>query len=350
MLNLSALYLSLKRLSEILDVGTFSISDNTSAVREVASRGLVRTALVYALESAALDWLRKVNPPTLGELLTQPELKEGTVFTHYGAFYGRGISEGTVRYDTGKVLKSIPQLSTKLDSFIPGATLHVQAHPENFTTVSAPGQLVGRNRLFLLARMTEATPPGFAAQAYVVGHLYDVARASGAAIDTLGRLQWHMELFPGQIDNFKLSRDMNAPTRTQLGRLERVSEQDIKAAFAEIIGESYVPKDWGGEKSDLFSTRVCVDGRPLATAFAFKGPGAFRPLTMAALGKNGDQISRLFSEPADLVVLQHCHQITSAVRDHMRAFATRIGRLRPFTLIDGAETVRILVAYRKCGF
>jgi hypothetical protein len=30
-----------------------------------------------------------------------------------------------------------------------------------------------------------------------------------------------------------------------------VSEDAVKQVFAEIIGEPFVPKDWGGEKSDL---------------------------------------------------------------------------------------------------
>jgi excisionase family DNA binding protein len=47
---------------------------------------------------------------------------------------------------------------------------------------------------------------------------------------------------------------------------------------------------------------------------------------------------------------RHCHAVTSAVRDHMRAFATCIGWLRPFCVIDGADTIRILKAYGRLGF
>ena len=298
-MNLSALYLSLKRLSEILDGSTFVIDKEVGAIRKVASHGFGRVGLVYALETTVLEWLSKVNPPTLGELLATSTVKAGTIFTHYGAFFGKGIIEATVQYDGGKPLKSKPYLWAKLDSFIPGATLHVQAHPENFTSNSAPEELSGQKRLFLLARIVESSPPEFTAQAYVVGHLYDAKRSAGLTIDTLGRLQFHMELFPGQIDNFGLIQNGAAPTKKQLGRLEKVPEKDIKKAFAEIIGESFVPKDWGGEKSDLFTTSVQVDGQPMATAFALKGPAVFKPLTVAGLGKNGDQISRLFSEPAE---------------------------------------------------
>jgi hypothetical protein len=140
------------------------------------------------------------------------------------------------------------------------------------------------------------------------------------------------------------------PTAAELKRLLSIPEKDVKAAFASIIDETFVPKDWGGEQSDLVSTQVRIGGTQVFTAFAFKGPAKSKQLTVADLGKNGDQISRLFSEPADFVVLQHCHKIASAVRDHMRAFATRIGRLRPFCIIDEADTVRILRAYEKLGF
>ncbi|MCS1412289.1 MAG: hypothetical protein M2R45_05495 [Verrucomicrobia subdivision 3 bacterium] len=73
-------------------------------------------------------------------------------------------------------------------------------------------------------------------------------------------------------------------------------------------------------------------------------------MKMTDLGKNGDQINRLFNEPADLLVLQHCHEITAPVRGTMRAFAQRMGDLRIFCLINGYDTVRLLRAYGKCGF
>jgi hypothetical protein len=44
-------------------------------------------------------------------------------------------------------------------------------------------------------------------------------------------------------------------------------------------------------------------------------------MTVKALGKPGDQIGRLFSEPVELLVLQHCHQITTAVVDMMDTYA-----------------------------
>ncbi len=153
------------------------------------------------------------------------------------------------------------------------------------------------------------------------------------------------------IDSFIKVRDAAfSRTKRDLEQLRSVSEREIKKAFAEIIGEPTVPKDWGGERSDLFTSRVVIDGERIPAAFAFKGPAQFKPLTPAGLGKNGDQIDRLFTEPAELLVLQHCHEITPSVRGMMRAYAQQIGNPRLFCLIDGYDSARLLRAYGKCGF
>ncbi len=72
-------------------------------------------------------------------------------------------------------------------------------------------------------------------------------------------------------------------------------------------------------------------------------------MTLAELGKNGDQVVRLYAEPADILVLQHCHLIEIPVRAMMRSFAQQFGNLRTCCIIDGNDTLRILKTYRKCG-
>lgn len=347
MVNLSALFLSLKRLAEVIEIpGGYS----ASAIQEIPTDGMQRLAVISGLEQSVLKWLALREIPTLGELLTTAHHRQGSVFTHIASFFGRNISNAAVRFAEKKPLKTAPILWTKLDSFFPKATLTVQAHPQNYTSASAPSELSGKKRLFLLGRITDAELPHLKAQAYIVGHLYDEPRAKSPVVDRFGRLPWHMEVFFPEIDSFNIPEGLAPPATDELKRLKFIPEEQIKVAFAEIIGEPFIPKDWGGERSDLCSTRVRLQGGPVAAAFVFKGPAKFQPLTVADLGKNGDQISRLFSEPVDLVFVQHCHQITSAVRDHMRAFATRIDRLRPFCLIDGADTVTLLKVHNKLGF
>lgn len=108
------------------------------------------------------------------------------------------------------------------------------------------------------------------------------------------------ELWPAAIDQFAKLDPAKRPRVDELKRLTAMSANDVKIAFAESIGEGYIPKDWGGETSDLFTARLTVDGKPMTAAFAFKGPGLRGPLYIAGMGKRGDQAIRLASEPADL--------------------------------------------------
>jgi len=70
-------------------------------------------------------------------------------------------------------------------------------------------------------------------------------------------------------------------------------------------------------------------------------------MEMKDLGKNGDQIARLFDEPADIFILQHCHHIDSSVIKTMDAFANQINRQRKYCIINGIDTLRIFKAYNK---
>jgi hypothetical protein len=88
-----------------------------------------------------------------------------------------------------------------------------------------------------------------------------------------------------------------------------------------------------------------------AIAFAFKGPGATGVLTPKKLGKNGDQIQRLFLSPAEIFVVQYHSQIGQSVIEQMKAFAklnsVREGRRIWYGVIDGDDTNRLLSAYPR---
>jgi len=123
-----------------------------------------------------------------------------------------------------------------------------------------------------------------------------------------------------------------------------ISEAALKSCFAEILGDQ-APKDWGGETSDYFTAHLRLNGRRVTAAFLFKGPARFEPMDLTHLGKKGDQILRLANEPADVLVVQHCHDILPVVRTTLRAFAVQPSRPRRFCCIDGRDTLRLLKAY-----
>jgi hypothetical protein len=92
-------------------------------------------------------------------------------------------------------------------------------------------------------------------------------------------------------------------------------------------------------------------GKRVAAAFAFKGPGMKGVLVPGKLGKNGDQIQRLFVEDADLFIVQYVGQIASTVAQQMAVFAQAkslsTGRKIYYGTIDGTDSARLIAAYPK---
>lgn len=128
-----------------------------------------------------------------------------------------------------------------------------------------------------------------------------------------------------------------------------ISEAKFKEGIKGILNEKGKFTDWGGEKNDLLTTRVSYKGRRIATAFAFKGPGKKGKLVPGKMGKNGDQIQRLFTSPVQLFVLQYWDQIDETVYEQMQAFAKLKSILTSdsmyYLIIDGQDTGRIIQAY-----
>jgi hypothetical protein len=130
--------------------------------------------------------------------------------------------------------------------------------------------------------------------------------------------------------------------------VKAIREKIIKDAFAKIIGEKGDFKDWGGEKSDLYSTKVQFGGKRVPAAIAFKGRATTGKLVPGKMGKNGDQINRLFDEPAELFLIVYGGQIDSSIVAQMRAFAMGKaigGQKVMYGIIDGVDLGRLAAAY-----
>lgn len=157
---------------------------------------------------------------------------------------------------------------------------------------------------------------------------------------------WHgydfFENFIEDFDEFSRVRDIQDPKDFRI--MQSISETALKDCLAELLGDK-AKKDWGGETSDHFSAHIHLGGRRLTAAFLLKGPSDFRPMTLNHLGKNNDQIYRLSQEPAEMLVVQHCHEILPPVRATLRVFAVQPGNPRRYCLIDGRDSLRLLEAY-----
>jgi len=130
-----------------------------------------------------------------------------------------------------------------------------------------------------------------------------------------------------------------------------MGETKFKNGVMKILGERGIFKDWGGEKNDLCTTRLRYQGKRRSTAFAFKGKGKTGKLTPAKMGKNGDQIQRLFQSPAEVFLLQYWSQIDDSVLEQMQNCAKvkslADGRTVFYGIIDGQDSSRLIQAYPK---
>jgi hypothetical protein len=130
----------------------------------------------------------------------------------------------------------------------------------------------------------------------------------------------------------------------------RLPENTVKRGLIKILGEETVAKDWGGEFDDIFTTRITVAGRRRRAAFALKGPAKSGPLVPKMMGKNGDQIQRLFTSPAQVFFVQYEGEIKESIIHQMSQLALAKATTERevfYGVIDLKDTHRLRLAYPK---
>ncbi len=170
----------------------------------------------------------------------------------------------------------------------------------------------------------------------------------------------------GHIINVRIARDRAKTSQVTLNDIDsfrrarrkkgkgyldnKLSESQFKNGLKRIIGEEGNFKDWGGETSDLFTTKLYLRGRRVSAALALKGPATKGKLTPGKMGKNGDQIMRLFEAPAELFLVQYCRQIDQSIAREMElqavAKSVYTGNKIRYGIIDGQDSLRLVEAYR----
>jgi hypothetical protein len=128
-----------------------------------------------------------------------------------------------------------------------------------------------------------------------------------------------------------------------------LAERKFKQGMQRILGEKGQFEDWGGEGNDLWTTRVRFGNKRRRAVFAFKGGGTKGKLVPGKMGKNGDQIQRLFRSAADVFFVQYWGQIDESVVEQMQLLATAKsyaeGRDIWLGVIDGADSQKLIEAY-----
>jgi hypothetical protein len=153
------------------------------------------------------------------------------------------------------------------------------------------------------------------------------------------------------VAQFKRVRALKAQSLPSL-RPARLPEKVFKYAVAKLLGNKGTFRDWGGEKNDLYSTHLEIKGRRRPAAIAFKGKGTPPPLTPKKLGKNGDQIQRLFSSAAEVFLIQFEGRIDESVPEQMISHAVRksheTGKEIFYGVVGLEDSHRLRARYATC--
>ncbi|MCJ7459347.1 MAG: hypothetical protein MUP17_10175 [candidate division Zixibacteria bacterium] len=132
-------------------------------------------------------------------------------------------------------------------------------------------------------------------------------------------------------------------------RLDKMAEIKLKTGLQKIIGETHTPKDWGGEKNDLYTSKIKYKGKRRAAAFALKGKGTKGTLTPKKMGKNGDQIARLVGSAAEIFFVVYHGKIDESITFQLQAFVlakSMSGATIYYGIIDGDDLNRLYQAYK----
>jgi hypothetical protein len=164
---------------------------------------------------------------------------------------------------------------------------------------------------------------------------------------TDGELLWksYTDFYQLYLEDFaEFSKVLEEPLPSDCSQMGEIKESVFKQCLHKILGDS-TSNDWGGETSDYYSSHIHLGTQRLSCAFLLKGPAKFQPMGLNHLGKNNDQIFRLAKEPADILVVQHSHDILQPVKETLKVFATQPSNPRRYCLIDGRDSLRLLKAY-----
>lgn len=274
---------------------------------------------------------------TIQELIIDGELQEKAIIFFEGKTRFNGISEAIKNKED--INKRYVNFVAKVEGIDSDAELMGKFNVNHVTNDSAYANLQKSHDVSMIARVNSISGNQIDVRPIVIAerHEHPITQELNSSFRSFRYRVAPDEIFPNMISAEHSDFDIN--------EMKSYSEDQIKKFFAEILHEGNVPKDWGGESSDLCSTKIMLNNKRFSGAFAFKGPSKFRKMTVGIMGKNGDQGIRLFEEPVDICFVQHCHYIDSNVIKLLEALAASRNKL--YCVIDGNDTLRILKGYEK---
>lgn len=329
--RLTAFYLSRDRVLGLLN--HHSLPAHVMAALQGQDVQMSSAILSNAIGAYIFQLITTGKVKTLTQLAFEGSLKEGVPFIYNGHLSGKGFGAA----NKSQALSLTEKLVHPLD----GKKLVFEFSKNGLVNDTAYTRLSGSTNLFAFGYLVGIDETTIRAVPYAIGDLVKVGQAMSSPFIT------GLELRPEEIEQFSGMDATWSPSKTEFKLMAMVPEVTVKELICHLLGEHFVPNDWGGEESDLLSANLLVEGRRHVGAFLLKGPARFHPMKPTDLGKNGDQLYRLFNIPAQIYVVQHCHAIGAAVRKQAEAFALTRSFVAPCQIVfmDGLTTARLLRAH-----
>lgn len=232
-LKLSPYYLNTRRLSELTQA-SIPVVAQTSLILNSGERAIA----MRQASAVANAMLQTGNLPNLARVFAIEGADEHMhVATLWDVFTFGGATEALRREEDGKPPKPATMRGTVELGGVQYALTGTLSNDHMYSQ-STPTMLSGKRRMFMAGRF-EVRDKMLEVEPYIIGDL--VREMSGL------KLNWTMgvRVHPEGIDSFSKMAGAPASTKGELERLLATPEDDVKHAVAAIIGEPYVPKDWG---------------------------------------------------------------------------------------------------------
>lgn len=153
------------------------------------------------------------------------------------------------------------------------------------------------------------------------------------------------------IDNFSKVRSLKHTKVPKQLVPHRLPEKVFKYGMANILGNRGKFTDWGGEKSDLYTSHLKIKGKRYTASIGFKGPATVGTLTPRKMGHNGDQIQRLYDCDAQVFIVQYEGPIAESVSQQLKGLAVNKSvqdrRAVFYGIIPLEDSYRLRIKYAK---
>jgi len=312
---------------------SFSEIFNERKIEETDHWGVLSNTHLFV--DLAIAYCKQNNVQSLGIILS--DLKKGSIFCSTETCEGTDDDLYEAKRVKNRIL--LPYYHEK--------RVILNFGTEHFVADTGRVEQEDKNLISLIGLIRDITDTEVIVQPLIMGApLLNHPKNSHINDQLLWWCRWEMfEIFPEEIDQFSQIKNCPDPEIEEWqDYMKKTSENDIKLKLTSLFNDT-TKKDWGGEMNDHFSTSLTIEKKRYNTAFLLKGPANFREMTLDMCGKRANQIVRLSKSPANLLVVQHCHNVSEDVRETLKKFAVTPSSPRKYCIIDGKDTYKILKCY-----